>query len=283
MEEFEAIIIGAGQAGVPLAKKLAEAGIKTAIIEKRWVGGTCINDGCTPTKAMVASARMAYLAGRSADLGIGIPSFTVNFKGIMGRKAEIVKQFREGSISGIEKTEGLTLIYGEARFKDEHTLEVVGKDGSSKTYVSKQIFINTGDQPVIPEIEGVDEIQYLTSTSILELSELPEHLLIVGAGYISLEFGQMFQRFGSKVTILEKSSHLMAHEDDDVCEVVTEFLKKDGIELLTETNVVRFKKTSNQRIEVTINTNGEESVIACSHVLLATGRKPQTEIRDILK
>jgi pyruvate/2-oxoglutarate dehydrogenase complex dihydrolipoamide dehydrogenase (E3) component len=276
-EEFEAIIIGAGQAGVPLAKKLAQAGIKTALIEKRLVGGTCINDGCTPTKAMVASARMAYSAGKSHQLGIEIPSFEVNFKSIMDRKSIIVKQFREGSVSGIEKTKNLTLIYGEAKFKDDHTLEVLERDGSSKIFAAKKIFINTGASPVIPEIEGVNEIEYLTSTSILELEVLPDHLLIVGSGYIGLEFGQMFKRFGSKVTLLEKSSYLMPHEDDDVCEVITDFLKEDGIEVLTETKAIKFNKIEDNLIEVTLEVKGETSVVICSHVLLASGRKPQTE------
>ncbi|HEY0177579.1 MAG TPA: FAD-dependent oxidoreductase, partial [Pedobacter sp.] len=203
MKEFDAIVIGAGQAGVPLAKKLAKAGWKTALVEKRLVGGTCINDGCTPTKAMVASAKMAWMAGRSHELGIEIPSYEVNFKTVMARKSAIVKQFREGTISGVEKTENLTLVYGEAKFESDHTLYIKGNDGSFENYTAKHIFINTGASPVIPDIEGVKEINYLTSTTILELEEIPEHLLIVGGGYIGLEFGQLFRRFGSKVTLLE--------------------------------------------------------------------------------
>jgi pyruvate/2-oxoglutarate dehydrogenase complex dihydrolipoamide dehydrogenase (E3) component len=276
-EEFEAVIIGAGQAGVPLAKKLAQSGLKTAIIEKRLVGGTCINDGCTPTKAMVASARMAYLASKSEKLGVEISYYKVDFKSIMDRKSKIVEQFREGSISGIEKTENLTLIYGEARFKDDHTLEVFHLDGSSKIVAGRQIFINTGASPVVPEIEGVNEIEYLTSTSILELEILPEHLIVVGGGYIGLEFGQMFKRFGAKVTLLEKSPYLMRHEDDDVCEEITSFLKEDGLEILTDTKVIKFSKVGESLIEVTLDIKGEKSVVTCSHVLLASGRKPQTE------
>jgi len=277
MKEFDAIVIGAGQAGVPLAKKLAKAGLKTALIEKRMVGGTCINDGCTPTKAMVASARMAYLAGKSHELGIEIPSYEVNFKSIMARKSAIVKQFREGAESGIEKTENLTLVYGEAKFVDDRTIYVNGRDGNFENYTAKHIFINTGASPVIPEIEGVKAIKYLTSTTILELTEIPDHLLIVGGGYIGLEFGQMFKRFGSRVTLLEKSDRLMPKEDIDVCEVVSEFFKEDGIEVLTNAEAVKFETIAADKIKVTVMVDGKKTTHTCSHVLLASGRKPQTE------
>ncbi|SEA43049.1 mercuric reductase [Pedobacter hartonius] len=277
MKEFDAIIIGSGQAGVPLAKKLALAGWKTAIIEKRIVGGTCINDGCTPTKAMVASARLAWLAGNNKELGIEIPSFNVNFEAVMARKAEIVRQFREGSVKGIEKTENLTLIYGDAKFTGDYTLSVKGNDGSVENYTAKHIFINTGESPVIPDIEGVQEIKYLTSTTILELEEVPEHLLIVGGGYIGLEFGQMFSRFGAKVTLLEHGNRLLPKEDTDVCEVVTQIFKEDGIEVFTAAKVTRFENLPDQKIKVTAELGGKTITHSCSHVLLASGRKPQTE------
>ncbi|QNK61215.1 mercuric reductase [Pedobacter sp. PAMC26386] len=276
MKVFDAIVIGAGQAGVPLAKKLANAGWKTVLIEKRWVGGTCINDGCTPTKAMVASARMAYLAGNSKTLGIDIPAYEVNFKAVMARKSAIVSQFREGSIAGIEKTKNLTLVYGEAKFQDDHTVVVNGKDGNFENYTAKHIFINAGASPRIPEIEGIKEIKYLTSTSILEIKEVPEHLLVVGGGYIGLEFGQMFKRFGAEVTIMEQSSRLMPKEDDDVCEVMSGIFKEDGIKVLTETKVVKFETLANDKIKVTIDLKGEKTTFTCSHVLIASGRSPQT-------
>ncbi|MBB6502433.1 mercuric reductase [Pedobacter cryoconitis] len=275
MKEFDAIVIGAGQAGVPLAKKLANAGWKTVLIEKRLVGGTCINDGCTPTKAMVASARMAYLAGRT-DLGIEVSSFKVNFKAVMARKSAIVAQFRNGSIKGIENTKNLTLIYGEAKFLDDHTVSVNESEGDPVKYSAKHIFINTGASPRIPEIEGIKEIKYLTSTSILELQELPEHLLIVGGGYIGLEFGQLFKRLGAKVTIMEQSSRLMPKEDDDVCEVMSGIFKEDGIEVLTESKVLKFETLANEKIKVTVDSKGEKHIHTCSHVLIASGRVPQT-------
>jgi dihydrolipoamide dehydrogenase len=276
MNEFDAIIIGAGQSGVPLAKKLANAGWKTALIEKRLVGGTCINDGCTPTKAMVASARMAYLAGNSKVLGIDIPAYKVDFKAVMARKSTIVTQFREGSIAGIEKTKNLTLIYGEAKFKDDHTVYVNAKDGSVDHYTAKHIFINTGASPRIPDIEGIKAIKYLTSSTILELEEVPEHLLIVGGGYIGLEFGQMFKRFGSRVTILEQSSQLMPKEDNDVCEVMSDIFKEEGIAVLTEAKVLKFETLANDKINVALDLKDEKTKISCSHVLIASGRSPQT-------
>jgi pyruvate/2-oxoglutarate dehydrogenase complex dihydrolipoamide dehydrogenase (E3) component len=276
MEEFEAIIIGAGQAGVPLAKKLATAGWKTALIEKRAVGGTCINDGCTPTKTMVASARMAYLASKSREYGVEISSYKVDFKKIMSRKAEVVKQFRAGSESGIEKTENLTLIYGDASFTGSHELQIDQK-GETRTLSAKYIFINTGAAAIIPEIDGVHDIDFLTSTSILELEEVPEHLLIVGAGYISLEFAQMFRRFGSAVTILERSDRLLSKEDEDISECITEILKREDIQLLTNAKVTRFEQTPSGEITAYIESDGKTNTQICSHVLLATGRAAQTE------
>ena len=275
MKEFDAIVIGAGQAGVPLAKKLADAGWKTVLIEKRLVGGTCINDGCTPTKAMVASARMAYLAGRT-DLGIEVTSFKVDFKAVMARKAAIVAQFRNGSIKGIEKTKNLTLIYGEAKFLDDYTVSVNERDGNLEKYTARHIFINTGASPRIPEIEGIKEIKYLTSTTILNLEELPEHLLIVGGGYIGLEFGQLFKRLGAKVTILEQSSRLMPKEDGDVCEVMSGIFREDGIKVLTESKVLKFETLANKMINVTVESGGVQHNHTCSHVLIASGRVPQT-------
>lgn len=277
MKEFDAIIIGSGQAGTPLARKLAKAGWKTAIIEKRLVGGTCVNDGCTPTKALVASAKVAFMAEKSAELGIDIPSYKVDFKAVMARKAAIVKHSHDGSVAGLENMKNLTLVYGEAKFTDDHTLYVDGNDGSFENYTAKHIFINTGESPVIPDIEGVGEINYLTSTTILELEEVPEHLLIVGGGYIGLEFAQMFSRFGAKVTLLEHGDRLLPKEDTDVCEVVTEFFTADGIDVLTEVNVTKFEKTTEQKIKVTAEHDGKKTHYTCSHVLLASGRKPQTE------
>jgi pyruvate/2-oxoglutarate dehydrogenase complex dihydrolipoamide dehydrogenase (E3) component len=276
MESFDAIVIGAGQAGIPLAKKLAEAGWKTALIEKRLVGGTCINDGCTPTKTMVASARMAYLASRSQDFGVDISHYTLNFKNIMARKDAIVSQFRNGSIKGLEETKNLHFRYGNAEFTSNNEICVTDKKGNIDALSGKYIFINTGTSPSIPDIEGLKEISYLTSTSILTLKEVPEHLLIVGGGYIGLEFAQMFRRFGAEVTLLERGDRLMPHEDDDVCQVMSDIFGEDGIKVLTDTEAVKFETYGTERIRVTVEGPGAQKTYNCSHVLLASGRKPQT-------
>lgn len=276
MKAFDAIVIGAGQAGVPLAKKLAMSGLKTALIEKRLVGGTCINEGCTPTKTLVASARMAWLAGRSHELGIDIPAYEVNFKAIMARKDKIVTQFREGAIAGLEETENLTLVYGNAKFIDDHTLYIAGNDGSFENYTARKIFINTGATPLIPEIEGIADISYFSSATILDLKEIPEHLLIVGGGYIGLEFAQLFSRFGSRITLLERGDLLMPQEDDDVCRVMSEIFQQEGIEIFTGAEVQKFSQGYGQ-IEVLVKQKGKTVKHHCSHVLLATGRKPQTD------
>jgi dihydrolipoamide dehydrogenase len=275
MESFDAIVIGAGQAGIPLAKKLAEAGWKTALIEKRVVGGTCINDGCTPTKAMVASARMAYLAGRSKELGIDIDHYTVDFTAIMARKNNIVSRFRKGAVDGIAETNNLFLKYGKAEFISNTEIRIVA-DGKNEVIGGRKIFINTGTFPSIPDIEGLNDINFLDSTSILNLTEIPEHLLIVGGGYIGLEFAQMFRRFGARVTLLERGDRLMPKEDEDVCQVMTDLFEEDGIKVLINTNAVKFQNYGTNSISVTVEGPDEKKTINCSHVLMATGRGPQT-------
>lgn len=274
MKNYDAIIIGAGQAGIPLAKKLAKAGKKTALIEKENIGGVCINEGCTPTKAMIASARMAYLASRSSDLGVDTKSYKVNFKNILKRKDKIVKSFRGGAERGIAETLNLTLIYGEASFKDSHTI-IISENNIAKEITGEQIFINVGNTPVTPEIEGIADVQYYTSDNIMHLKKLPEHLVIIGGGYIGLEFGQMFSRFGSKVTILESGQTLMPHEDEDVCVEMSNIFKEEGIKVFTSAEVVSLKQSKNNK-RVTLKIKEKEKQITCSHILIAVGRKPQT-------
>ncbi len=197
MDHYDAIIIGSGQAGKPLATTLGKAGWKTALIERDQIGGTCINYGCTPTKTMFNSARVAYLARRAADFGVHSGDVRVCLKEVRERKQRVVEEFRESGLKGIEKTENLDLLTGDARFTDKHTIEVKLNDGAVRTLTAEKIFINTGGRPAEPNLEGIDEVSTLDSTSIMELDELPEHLLVLGGGYIGLEFGQMFRRFGS--------------------------------------------------------------------------------------
>jgi len=281
MKQYDAIVIGAGQAGGPLAKKLALAGKKTALIEKRWIGGTCVNDGCTPTKTMVASARMAYLAGKSAELGVNIKGYSVDLKKIKKRKDAIVHQFRNGSQKGLEATKNLDVIFGEATFTGEKTIAVKLKSGRTKEFAAELFFINSGAQTVIPDIEGLAEIDYLTSTTILDLDEVPEHLLVIGGNYIGLEFGQMFRRFGSKVTVVERSARIVSREDEDVSEELDKILKAEDIIICTGAVTTGFKQKKAGKITATVKIGDKEQVIKCSHVLIAVGRTPQTALLNL--
>ncbi|WP_316803122.1 mercuric reductase [Pedobacter nototheniae] len=281
MKHYDAIIIGAGQAGVPLAKKLALAGKKTAIIEKRFIGGTCINDGCTPTKAMVASAKMAYQAGKSAQLGIDTGALKVNLKKIKQRKDEIVKQFRTSAEKGIASTKGLKLYMGTARFSGQKEITISLADGKQEIITADWIFINTGAKTAIPEIEGINETNFLTSTSILDLEKVPEHLLVIGGNYIGLEFGQMFNRFGSKVTILEKSASILSKEDQDISVALTEILESEKIEIITNVEVNKFTSKKKNEFEVELKSGANARRIKASHVLIAAGRIPQTKLLDL--
>ncbi|HEY4326198.1 MAG TPA: mercuric reductase [Mucilaginibacter sp.] len=283
MKQYDAIVIGAGQAGGPLAKKLALAGKKTLLVEKRWIGGTCVNDGCTPTKTMVASAKMAYLAGRSQELGVKIKGYSVDLPKIKKRKDEVVHLFRDGSQKGLEATKNLTLIFGEATFTGNKTIEVKLNDHGEKEFKADLFFLNTGAKTVIPDIEGLKDIDFLTSTTIMELNKIPDHLLIVGGNYIGLEFGQMFRRFGSKVTIVERSGRIVSREDEDVSEELDKILKAEKITILTNAVTTGFKQKKGDKITATIKTADSEQKIKCSHVLIAVGRAAQTEALNLSK
>ncbi|WP_214072966.1 mercuric reductase [Mucilaginibacter sp. dw_454] len=277
-KQYDAIIIGAGQAGLPLAKKLAQAGKKTALIEKRWIGGTCVNDGCTPTKTWVASAKMAYMAANSAALGVTIKNFKVDMATIKKRKDDIVIHARNGGTKNAEETPNLDVIFGEAVFTDVKTISVALKDGSgAKLLKADWIFLNVGTKTFIPEIEGLNDIDYLTSTSILELDKVPDNLLVIGGNYIGLEFGQMFRRFGSKVTILEKSARLLRREDEDISIEVRKILALEDINIQTGSQAVKFKQGKKGKITATIKNAGHEKKEKFSHVLVAVGRIPNTD------
>jgi len=276
MKHYNAIVIGSGQGGTPLAKKLAKQGLKTAIIERRFIGGTCINDGCTPTKTMVASARMMHLAKKSKELGINIKEAQLNFKKVIRRKNKIVENFRNGGEDGLRKTKGLDIIFGEASFINNKELKIDLQNGKEEIVTAEKIFINTGARPLVPNIEGLDKVSYLNSTTIMELKELPEHLVIIGAGYISLEFGQMFRRFGSKVTMLEHSEKFLSREDEDVADEIKKILEDEGIEIYTNCT---FNKiiSKNKKPSVVVTINNEQKKISGTHILIATGRTPNTD------
>lgn len=275
MKHYDAIIIGAGQAGTPLAKKLAKAGKKTVIIEKRQIGGTCINDGCTPTKTMIASAQAAHQARKAMNLGIKIGDIDVDFKKIKSRKDEIVEVFRTSAQEGLESTEGLELIFGEATFSGEKELTITS-NGKKEILSGDWIFINTGAKTSVPKLKGLGDIDYLTSTTILDLEEIPEHLIIIGGSYIGLEFGQMFHRFGSKVTILEEASKIMEREDEDVSAELEKILKDEGLDILTGVTIDEIKKEKGQ-VRLNFRSGSGTNKITGSHVLIAVGRAPQID------
>ncbi len=280
-QHYDAVVIGAGQAGVPLSQALARAGRRTALIEREHVGGTCINEGCTPTKTMIASAKAAYTDRRSADYGVHDGPVTVDMREVRRRKREIVDSFRESGVKRIEATEGLDLIAGEARFTGPKTLAVRTNDGEEFELDADNVFINTGARPANPPIEGLDSVPALNSTSIMELGGLPEHLLVLGGSYVGLEFAQMFRRFGSEATIVQRGGQLMGREDPDIAEAVAEILCEDGIEVLLGTPTLRAAQDDAGKILLTVDTSEGERTLSGSHLLVAAGRPPNTETLNL--
>ena len=274
---YDAVIIGAGQAGGPLAKALGQAGWRTALVERVHVGGTCVNEGCTPTKTMVASARVAYLARRGADYGVQTGPISVDMSVVRQRKRNIVDSFRTGDERRIEKTPGVDLIYGEARFLGPHTLEVQTNDGQTRQLEASKIFINTGGRPSTPAIEGLDGVPTLDSTSIMELDRVPEHLIVLGGGYIGLEFGQMFRRFGSQVTVVQRGQKLLNKEDDDVSDEIARLLAEDGLQFLMGATTQKVEQTADGKISLSLKTTQGEQKLVGSHLLLSSGRVPNTD------
>lgn len=280
MERFDSIVIGSGQAGTPLSLALAEAGRKTALIERQHVGGTCINEGCTPTKTMVASARVAYLARRAADYGVNTGPVSVNQAKVRERKRAIVESFRGGSQRRLEQAKGLELIFGSARFLGPNSVEVQLNAGGARQLTAANIFINTGARAGRPEIAGLDSVPALDNISIMELDAVPEHLLVIGGGYVGLEFGQMFRRFGSKVSIVHSHPQLLTREDADVAEEIASILVEDGIELVLDAETVRVSRNADL-ISLTVRTRRGERTLTGSHLLLAAGRVPNTEALNL--
>ena len=281
MKVYDAIIIGAGQAGTPLAKKLANAGLKTALIEKQFIGGTCINYGCTPTKTMIASARSAWIAKNSKSLGVNTGRVSVDFEKVVNRKDKIVQSFREGSESNLEQVKGLDIYFGEAAFIAEKTIRLSAPNKKSFLLRAKKIFINAGARPTVPAIKGLETSNYLDSTSILDLKEIPEHLIILGGSYIALELGQMFRRFGSKVTIIEQSDQFLEREDDDVAIELRNILQDEGLNIFTSAEARSLKQNGNGSITVILNEKEKRKTISGSHLLLAVGRTPLSKELDL--
>jgi len=280
-QHYDAVVIGAGQGGVPLSRALAEAGRRTALIEREHVGGTCINEGCTPTKTMVASAKTAYVDRRSADYGVHNGQVAVELSEVRHRKRAIVDSFRESGVRRIEATEGLDLIAGEASFKGPKTLAVRTNEGEELELDADSVFINAGARPANPPIEGLDSVPAFNSTTVMELGELPEHLLVLGGSYVGLEFAQMFRRFGSEVTVVQRGGQLMGREDPDVAEAVAEIMRQDGIEVLLGTKTLRAAQDDAGKILLRVETSEGERTLEGSHLLVAAGRPPNTETLNL--
>src|SRR5215831_12854512 len=228
MSTHDVVIIGTGQSGKPLALALGRAGWNVAVVEREHVGGTCINVGCTPTKTMVASGRVAYLARRGADYGVKAGPVKVDMRRVLERKRAVIERFRNGGQKSLEKAANVELIYGEARFAGGMRVAVKLQKGGTRELEGKRIVVNTGGRPAVPPIPGLDQIPYLDSTSIMELTKVPEHLVVLGGGYIGLEFCQMFRRFGARVTIINRDPRLVLREDPDVSEEVEKILRRTG-------------------------------------------------------
>lgn len=269
--EFDAIIIGAGQSGPFLAARLAEAGWKTALIEKAHLGGTCVNDGCTPTKTLVASARAAHMARRAADFGVSAGPVTVDMKAVKARKDAVVGASVKSLTDWLGNMENLTLFWGVGSFVSATRVSV-----NDQVLSAPKIFINTGARPSVPDWPGLSNVPYLTNTTMMDLDELPEHLIIAGASYIGLEFAQMYRRFGSKVTVIERGSAPASREDADISAEIRKILEGEGVEFLFETSDVIVGK-SGKDIQLSLQAKGQPVSVTGSHLLVALGRNPNTE------
>ena len=268
----DAIVIGAGQAGPSLAVRLAQAGLKTVLIEREHLGGTCVNDGCIPTKTMVASARTAQVARRAADYGVNISGeISVDFSAVMARKNRIVAQSVDGLASWIKGTANLELVFGHARFVAPHAVEVGGR-----VLDAPKIFINVGGRAVLPNWPGIDGVPVLTNTSMMSLGVLPQHLIVAGGSYIGLEFAQMFRRFGARVTVLEVADRLIAREDAEVSAEVQAIVEREGVRCLLG---VRDAKVTpdGAGMRIDCSAGGAVHEVAGSHLLAAVGRRPNTD------
>lgn len=270
IQNFDAIIIGTGQAGPPLAARLAAEGKKTAIIERKLFGGTCVNNGCTPTKTLVASARTAHMARRASEYGVTIGgNVTVDMKAVKTRKDKIVNQSTTGVEKWLKGIKNLTVFEGHARFESANTISV-----GEELLKADQIFINAGGRAFVPE--GFRDMKYFTNSNIMDVDFVPEHLIIVGGSYIGLEFGQMYRRFGSKVTIIEKGARLVHREDEDVSEEIKKILEAEGINLHLNANCLS-GEMDGDKIKVNVDCKEGEPQVKGSHLLLATGRQPNTD------
>jgi pyruvate/2-oxoglutarate dehydrogenase complex dihydrolipoamide dehydrogenase (E3) component len=275
--KFDAIVIGSGQGGNPLAQRLAGLKHKVALIEERHLGGTCINTGCTPTKTMVASAQVAHYARSGARWGVNTSEVSVDLGSVLARKNKVVESWRSGQEKRDKALESLHLFREHAEFAGPRQVKVGGE-----TLESDHIFIDTGARPAIPRISGLENIPYLTNESILELSNLPDHLVVLGGGYIGLEFAQMFRRFGSKVTVVHNSGQILSHEDEDIASELKKALEAEGIDFLLDAEAQQIEKRDNG-LTLTYRHAGGSQTVTGSLLLVATGRTPNTDSLNLGK
>jgi pyruvate/2-oxoglutarate dehydrogenase complex dihydrolipoamide dehydrogenase (E3) component len=276
-QHFDAVVIGTGQGGSPLAVRLGESGRKTAVIERGAFGGTCVNVGCTPTKSYVASARAAHVARHAGEYGVHVAGpITVDLAQVKARKDRIIGESRSGVEKWLRGTANVTVFNGHARFTGAHSLSISGSDGQIVDELqADEIFINTGTRAVVPPLDGIERIRYYTNSTLLELTELPEHLVIVGGSYIALEFAQAFRRFGSRVTVLVRGERVLAREDADLANNVRKVLAREGIEFRFGGEPQRVEPLAGDGVRVVLEGSG--SAVEASHLLFATGRRPNTD------
>jgi pyruvate/2-oxoglutarate dehydrogenase complex dihydrolipoamide dehydrogenase (E3) component len=269
---YDAVIIGTGQAGPSLAVRLASAGMKVAIVERKLFGGTCVNTGCIPTKALVASARAAHIARRLAEYGVMIDSsVTVDMHKVKERKDAIVRRSSEGVEKWLKSTEKLTVYEGHARFEDSHRVRI-----GDELLEADKLFINVGARASTPPMPGLDQVRYLTNSNIMDVDFLPEHLIIVGGSYVGLEFGQMYRRFGSQVTIVEMGPRLIQREDEDISEAIREILENEGINIRLNAECIAMEKHGD-KVAINLDCSTGDKRVLGSHLLLAVGRVPNTD------
>jgi len=272
MKRYDAIVIGSGQGGNPLSHKLADHGWRVALIEREHLGGTCVNTGCTPTKTMVASAQVAHYARNAERWGVRAGGVSVDLATVVRRKDAIVESFRSGQQRKVDSRPGLDLYRGHARFAGQRQIRV-----GEEILEADRIFINTGTRTDVPRIQGIDKVPYLTNGTLMQLQDLPEHLIVLGGGYIGLEFGQMFRRFGSRVTIVHRGDQLLTREDADVVEELRRTLEAEGIEFVLNATTTAVRQSNG---EITLDVDAASlptGAISGSHLLIATGRRPNTD------
>ena len=270
-KSYDAIIIGTGQSGPFMAIRLAKAGHKVAIIERHLFGGTCVNTGCIPTKTLVASARVAYMARRAAEFGVNTGAVSADMKRVKARKDEIQRPSQDGAETRLREQPNCDVYKGHARFESPQVVAV-----NDDRLTADKIFLDVGGRAVIPPLRGLDQIPYLTNSSIMDVDFLPEHLIVVGGSYIGMEFGQMYRRFGSKVTILEMNSRLVSREDEDVSAAIKDILEREGITVRLNATCISFEKRGDQ-IAAGVDCTENPSPALGTHVLLAVGRRPNTD------